>query len=92
MRYAFAKSFLIGGAEQSQRDLVLSYDTSGKKWLVKAKTFHDYKNANIPGAAGKTMSGLVFPVTFTGIYMALGVWGNGDVETLMDRTEVANRD
>jgi hypothetical protein len=84
--------FLIGGAEQAQRDLVLTYDALSKAWQVTAKTLHDYRNINIPGASGRTMSGLVFPVTGTGIYMVLGVWDNGAVEVLMDRTAVANRD
>jgi hypothetical protein len=93
MRVSLSGRFIIGGEARAKRDLVVHYDPIRTLWLVKAKTLHDYKDVEIAGAPGRAMSGLVFPITGTGVYLVLGVWDdNGDVVILMDRTEVTNRD
>ncbi|HEY3319199.1 MAG TPA: hypothetical protein VGP72_01835 [Planctomycetota bacterium] len=88
-RVSSSGRFVIGGRESAKRDLVVHYDPIRALWLVKAKTLHDYKDVPIADAPGRVMSGLVFPITGTGIYLVLGVWAdNEDVVILMDRTEV----
>jgi hypothetical protein len=88
MRVSLSGRFAIGGKEaQAKRDLVVHYDPIRALWLVKAKTLHDYMDVNIADAPGRVMSGMVFPITGTGVYLVLGVWDNGDAVILMDRTE-----
>ncbi|HEY3323683.1 MAG TPA: hypothetical protein VGP72_24730 [Planctomycetota bacterium] len=88
-RVSSSGRFTIGGREaQAKRDLVAYYDPMSASWSVKAKTLYDYMGVRIADAPGRVMSGLVFPITGTGIYLVLGVWDNDDVVTLMDRTAV----
>jgi len=91
MRVSMSGRFTIGGKEaQAKRDLVVYYDPIRTLWLVKAKTLHDYLDVKIADAPGRVMSGLLFPVTGTGIYVVVGVFDNGDGVMLMDRTEVVS--
>ena len=92
MRVSLSGRFIIGGEALSKRNLVVHYDPIRTEWLVKAKTLHDYKDVKIADAPGRIMSGLIFPITHTGVYMVMGVWDNGDAVILMDRTEIASGD
>ncbi|MGD0091143.1 MAG: hypothetical protein ABSE73_14595 [Planctomycetota bacterium] len=92
MRVSLSGRFIIGGKEAAKRDLVVHYDPITTQWVVRARTLVDYKDVKIAPAPGRVMSGLVFPITGTGVYLVLGVWENGDVDMLMDRTEVVTHD
>jgi hypothetical protein len=86
MRVSMSGRFTIGGEdEQGKRTLAVVYDPIRTLWQVKAKALCDYKDVKITDAPGRIMSGLVFPVTGTGVYFILGVWDNGDVCVLKDR-------
>lgn len=88
LRVSMSGRFTIGGKEaQAKRDLVVVYDPVRTLWLVKAKTLHDNMDVKVADAPGRVMSGLLFPVTGTGIYVVAGVWDNADWVMLMDRTE-----
>lgn len=90
-RVSSSGRFIIGGEDKAKRDLVVHYDPITTNWLVKAKTLQDYKGVKIADAPGRLMPGIVFPITGTGVYLILGVWENGDVAILMDRTEVLDQ-
>lgn len=92
MRVGASDRFVIGGKEGlGKRELVVHYDPITTLWLVRAKILLDYMGVKIPSAPGRAMSGLVFKVTDTGIYMVVGVWENGDGAILMDRSEVVTQ-
>ncbi len=77
--------FVIGGKERAKRDVVLRYDKARKTWAAYADTLHDAEGAKVALPNPKMMTGIVFPVTGTGIYQVVGdVEGIGAVQ-LLDR-------
>lgn len=87
LRVSMDKRFVIGGKEQAKRKVALTYDESRKAWQAQVKTLTDDKGEPVAGAAGRTLTGIVFPVTGTGLYVVLGVFDDGEVASLMDRQE-----
>ena len=87
LRVSMDGRFVIGGKEQAKRKVALSYDEDRKAWQAQVKTLTDDKGKPVADAAGRTMTGIVFPVTGTGIYVVLGVFADGEVASLMDRQE-----
>lgn len=85
MRISADKRFVIGGNEQSKRDVMVTYDTTAKKWSACALTLLDEKGSPAVSGKCKPISGIVFPVTGTGIYRVFGVLGDGEAITLLDR-------
>jgi len=62
--------------------VALVYDANFKAWSAEAKTLLDHDGEKSTGK----MTGIVFPVTATGIYRIMGVLENGDYMTLTDRS------
>ena len=90
MRVGAFDRFGIGGKGVSKRDVVLIFDPSRKAWSVQIKTMCDNRGTKIAGLTGKTMTGIVFPVTWTGIYTVVGMFEGGISKTLLDRSFMAN--
>jgi hypothetical protein len=92
MRVSATGRFVIGGKKLSSQNIALVYDPVAKTWLAKVKTLSDFNGDRVALASGKTMTGLIFPLTGTGVYTIMGVMEGGDSTTLMDRSEVAIKD
>jgi hypothetical protein len=92
MRVSASARFVIGGKKLANQNISLMYDASTQSWLAKVKTLSDYNGNKVPLASGRTMTGIIFPLTVTGVYTVMGVLEGGDATTMMDRSEVANRD
>ncbi|MEI6233784.1 MAG: hypothetical protein WCT04_12070 [Planctomycetota bacterium] len=81
MRISADGHFIIGGKESDRRNVVLKYDTVAKKWNAYATVLVNKDGVNAVGAEPLYVSGILFPVTGTGIFrisVALrggnGVW------------------
>ena len=85
MRTGLFSRFIIGGEDKGRRDVILAYDTTAKSWYAEARALSDNKGVQIPEVSGKKMTGIVFPVTGTGIYKIMGVFENGDYVCLVDQ-------
>jgi len=85
LRVGASDRFVIGGKEQAKRAVRLVYDSSTGKWLAKAQTLYDAEGVKNAEAVGRTLTGIAFPVTGTGIYRVIGTFDNEDVVILMDR-------
>jgi hypothetical protein len=86
MRVGASDRFDIGGKAKGKRSVALQYDPSSGTWHATAEALKDNKGANVAGAAGRTITGILFPVTGTGIYMVACVFDDGDGMVVMDRT------
>jgi hypothetical protein len=88
LRISADGKFVIGENEKKKyvREIALTFVPEEKTWRAKVTALSDAVNAKVEDAAGKIMTGIVFPVTDTGIYRIFGVWENGDVVPLLDRT------
>ena len=85
LRISANDRFTIGGRAQGKQDVALKYDETAKTWSVQVKVLSDAKGKSIDGVAGQAMTGIVFPVTGTGIYTVLGVLKDGETFTLLER-------
>ncbi|HYG73426.1 MAG TPA: hypothetical protein VEK08_00230 [Planctomycetota bacterium] len=84
MRIAADKRFTIGGKEQGKRDVLIKYDKATKSWGACATTMKDAEGKSIVENGCKPITGIVFPVTGTGIYRVVGVI-EGEPVVLLDR-------
>jgi len=82
MRITSDQRFNIGGKEDGKREVIFKYNAGKKAWEAVAG-----KMKNAEGDAvnpGEPISGVVFPVTGTGIYRIVGVTASGPV-VLLDK-------
>lgn len=86
MRISADGHFIIGGAEASKRNVILKYDSIDKKWSAYATTMANEKGDNVIGATPLYISGLLFPVTATGIYQIGASFKNGRGVVVYDGT------
>lgn len=76
--------FTIGGKEQKKRDVVFRYDKAKKTWSACAMALVDAEGKSALDSDCNPMSGIVFPVTGTGIYSIIGVVNTNPIK-LLDR-------
>ena len=85
MRINADQRFVIGGKEQSKRDVVFRYDREKKSWAACAVALVDAEGKKVAISGCKPMSGIVFPVTGTGIYQIVASVDNTESIMLMDK-------
>jgi hypothetical protein len=85
LRVAASDRFVIGGKEKAKRAVALKYDGSSGAWHAQAETLCDSTGAKITTATCGRITGILFPVTGTGIYMIAGVFDDGEGALLMER-------
>ncbi|MFH0938273.1 MAG: hypothetical protein V1899_03195 [Planctomycetota bacterium] len=88
LRINLDQRFVIGGAEQQKRDIVLRYDSVKHTWGAFAKTLLDIKgNSALEAGQTKPISGIVFPVGVggTGITRIIAVMEGNETITLYDK-------
>lgn len=85
MRISADERFTIGGKDQAKRDVVLRFDAGAKKWIASAVTLLDNTGRKLTDGGPKPITGIVFPVTGTGIYTVVGVFPGGDAVSLLER-------
>jgi len=78
--------FEVGGKNTSKDDIVLRYNADSKTWTPRANVLSDFRGNALTQSRDALISGLIFPVTGTGIYSVYGVLGDGEPVLLMDRT------
>ena len=85
--------FVIGGKEQSKRDVVLRFDRNKGKWAACAVVLLDYEGKNLVSHGARKLSGIFFPVEGTGIQSIYGVLeGEAVAVTLMDLAGMRKED
>lgn len=84
LRVGACGHFTIGGKDQAKRNVVLRFDRAQGKWGAYAVVLEDSEGRKLEMAGPKQMSGIVFPVSGTGIYQVAGVV-DGQPVALMDR-------
>lgn len=92
MRVSASGRFVIGGKELATRNVALVYDRTRSVWLARVTALSDSNGDKVPLVAGKTITGIIFPLTSTGVYTVMGVMESGDSMVLMDRSAVTSRD
>lgn len=81
MRITADQRFMIGGAESSKRNVIVKFSKAYKKWESQATVMQDATGKDlINGGSPMPMSGIVFPVTGTGIYTIHGVFSGVAVQ------------
>ena len=86
MRVSFDGRFTVGGKEQSSKDILFKYDAAKKSWSAVANHLKDM-TSGVDAANGSNLAltGIVFPVTGTGIYRVVAATTDGDGVVVMDR-------
>jgi len=86
MRVSFDGRFTIGGKEQSSKDILFKYDAAKKSWSAVADHLKDMTSGVDAASGGNlALTGIVFPVTGTGIYRVVAATPDGDGVVVMDR-------
>lgn len=85
MRISADLRFTIGGKEQSLRDVLIKYNNTTQRWTACATKLQDSKSQDATGGRCRSITGIVFPVTGTGIYRVVGVMDDGDAVILFER-------
>jgi hypothetical protein len=65
--------------------VIVTYDKGSKSWKSEVKALKDSEGNAVDGAAGKTITGIAFPVTGTGIYTVVGAIDGMDPVKLLER-------
>lgn len=85
MRISFDGRFEIGGKEESKRDVLFKYDSDKKAWFACADRLVDNNGRQTVDSGCLPLTGIVFPVTGTGIYRVIAATTSGDAIVVMDR-------
>lgn len=86
MRVSFDGRFTIGGKDQKSRDVLFKYDAGAKTWSACADHLKDETSGAETATSGcLPLTGVVFPVTGTGIYRVVAATNSGDAVVVMDR-------
>jgi len=85
MRISADLRFTIGGKEQNLRDVLITYNKATQRWTACATKLQDSKGQDATGGRYRGITGIVFPVTGTGIYRVVGVMDDGDAVILFER-------
>ncbi len=86
MRVSFDGRFTVGGKEQSSKDILFKYDAAKKSWSAVADHLKDMTSGVDAASGGNlALTGIVFPVTGTGIYRVVAATPDGDGVVVMDR-------
>jgi hypothetical protein len=85
MRISFDGRFEIGGKEENRRDVLFKYDPDKKSWFACADRLVDSSGRQTVDSGCLPLTGIVFPVTGTGIYRVIAATTNGDAVIVMDR-------
>lgn len=73
------------GEGKNRTQVVLTYDAASKSWQAVTKDVYDDKGVRSDSASGAKMTGIIFPVTGTGIFTIVGMFDTGDSVTMLDR-------
>ena len=84
MRVGLSDRFVLGGKEKSRNAVSIRFNPTTKTWTAYATRLTDTDGEN-HGAPNAAISGIVFPVSLTGIYRVFGVLETGETALLMDR-------
>lgn len=76
--------FIVGGEEQSKRDIVLKFDKTEKKWNIQAKTLQDSHGRDVANEF-QNLTGICFSAGSTCVYRICAVDVNGRAAIIMDR-------
>jgi hypothetical protein len=85
VRVGSSERFVIGGKQRAKRAAVLRYDDRAGTWHAEVEAMSDSTGRRVEGAIGKTITGVLFPVTGTGIYMVAVAFDDGTGVLLLDR-------
>jgi hypothetical protein len=85
MRVGLDQRFLIGGKDQSKRDVILHYRPDTQTWEARATRLQDYTGRSVVDGQPLRISGLCFPITATGVYRIVAATESDDPIILMDR-------
>jgi hypothetical protein len=91
MRVSADERFSIGDNGKNRTKVLLTYDAGSKNWEAKAKDVFDNKGAKVDAVSNSHMTGILFPVSGTGIEVVAGMFDNSDGVTMMDRSEISKR-
>lgn len=86
MRISADERFNLGDNSKNRTQVVLKYDENFKAWQAIAKDVYDNKNAKADIPSGSKMTGIIFPVKGTGIFVVMGMFDTGDGVTMLDRS------
>jgi hypothetical protein len=87
LRVSADERFTVGGKEQGKRDAVVRFDRATGTWSTYAVKMQDSKGNVVANPAPRPFSGILFPVSGTGIYRVVGVFDKDIAVELMDRTQ-----
>ncbi|HYG78396.1 MAG TPA: hypothetical protein VEK08_25565 [Planctomycetota bacterium] len=85
VRVGSSKRFVIGGKDSDKRAVVLRYDESSESWHAQVEALTDSTGKKVEGAIGRRITGVLFPVASTGIYMVAVAFDDGTGVLLLDR-------
>ena len=85
MRLSLEQRFIIGGKEQNQRDIVLRYDAATHAWGACALILKNAAGKSLVDNGCRQITGIVFPVSGTGIYRIMIVMRDGAAALVLDR-------
>lgn len=85
VRVGASDRFVIGGKEKVQRATVLKYYASSETWHAEVEALSDSTGAKVAHAIGRRVTGVLFPVTGTGIYMIALAFDDGTGVLLLNR-------
>lgn len=91
LRISADERFAFGENGKNRTKVLLTYDAGSKTWQAKAKEVYDEKGAKVDALSDSHMTGILFPVTGTGIFTIAGMFENSDGATLLDRSEMSKR-
>lgn len=77
--------FIVGGAEQNRRNLMLQFNPAANTWQTKALRLENVTGQNVVGNFGMTLTGIVFSAGATSISRIAAVDPAGKAFILLDR-------
>lgn len=84
-RIGLDQRFVVGGAEREKRDLILKYSSIYKCWQAIAPKLEDISGRNVVGRFAKTLTGIVFSASSTGVSRIAAVDEFGAPVLLLDK-------
>jgi hypothetical protein len=85
VRVGSSDRFFIGGKEKAKRAVALKYYASSGTWHTEVEALSDSTGAKVAHAIGLRVTGVLFPVTGTGIYVIALAFEDGTGVCLLDR-------
>lgn len=88
LRVGASERFVIGGANSKRNAVSLKFDATSKTWSALATALEGSGGEKLVRTRVVPISGLLFPLSDTGIHTMLGVVNDSTIVTLMDRSLV----